>query len=31
VRMVGSSQANMFASISAGVNALFGPLHGGAN
>jgi citrate synthase len=31
VRMVGSSQANMFASVSAGVNALFGPLHGGAN
>ncbi|HEX5598786.1 MAG TPA: citrate synthase, partial [Micromonosporaceae bacterium] len=31
VRLVGSSQANMFASISAGVNALFGPLHGGAN
>jgi len=31
VRMVGSSQANLFASISAGVNALFGPLHGGAN
>src|SRR4051794_33717453 len=31
VRMVGSSHANMFASISAGVNALFGPLHGGAN
>ncbi len=31
VRMVGSSQANMFASISAGINALFGPLHGGAN
>jgi citrate synthase len=29
--MVGSSQANLFASISAGVNALFGPLHGGAN
>src|SRR5262249_55743608 len=27
----GSSQANLFASISAGVNALFGPLHGGAN
>jgi citrate synthase len=31
VRMVGSAQANLFASISAGVNALFGPLHGGAN
>jgi citrate synthase len=31
VRLVGSSQANMFASISAGVNALYGPLHGGAN
>ena len=31
VRMVGSSQANLFASVSAGVNALFGPLHGGAN
>ncbi|HXT88260.1 MAG TPA: citrate synthase [Trebonia sp.] len=31
VRMVGSSEANMFASISAGINALFGPLHGGAN
>ena len=31
VRMVGSSHANLFASISAGVNALFGPLHGGAN
>ncbi|QYN36396.1 citrate synthase [Pseudonocardia sp. DSM 110487] len=31
VRMVGSSQANLFASISAGINALFGPLHGGAN
>jgi citrate synthase len=31
VRMVGSSQANMFASVSAGINALFGPLHGGAN
>ncbi|WP_394939178.1 citrate synthase [Psychromicrobium sp. YIM B11713] len=31
VRLVGSSNANMFASISAGVNALFGPLHGGAN
>lgn len=31
VRMVGSSQANLFASISAGVCALWGPLHGGAN
>lgn len=31
VRMVGSSQANLFASISAGVSALWGPLHGGAN
>lgn len=31
VRMVGSSQANMFASIAAGINALSGPLHGGAN
>jgi citrate synthase len=31
VRLVGSSNANLFASISAGVNALFGPLHGGAN
>jgi citrate synthase len=31
VRLVGSAQANMFASVSAGVNALFGPLHGGAN
>jgi len=31
VRLVGSSHANMFASVSAGVNALFGPLHGGAN
>ncbi|GAB3529975.1 citrate synthase [Arthrobacter monumenti] len=31
VRLVGSSNANMFASISAGINALFGPLHGGAN
>ena len=27
----GSSQANLFASVSAGINALFGPLHGGAN
>ncbi|HKJ33275.1 MAG TPA: citrate synthase [Balneolales bacterium] len=31
VRMVGSSRANLFASISAGVSALWGPLHGGAN
>jgi len=28
---VGSSNANLFASVSAGINALFGPLHGGAN
>jgi citrate synthase len=31
VRMVGSSQANLFASVSAGISALWGPLHGGAN
>ncbi|MDO4253305.1 MAG: citrate synthase [Rothia sp. (in: high G+C Gram-positive bacteria)] len=31
VRMVGSAHANMFASVSAGINALYGPLHGGAN
>src|SRR3954453_19471345 len=31
VRMVGSSRANLFASISAGICALWGPLHGGAN
>ncbi|TDE35875.1 citrate synthase [Actinomadura sp. 6K520] len=31
VRLVGSSQANLFSSVSAGVDALFGPLHGGAN
>ncbi len=31
VRLVGSSHANMFASVSAGINALYGPLHGGAN
>jgi citrate synthase len=31
VRVVGSSQANLFASISAGIAALWGPLHGGAN
>ena len=30
VRMVGSSNANLFASISAGISALWGPLHGGA-
>jgi len=29
VRMVGSAHANLFASVSAGINALFGPLHGG--
>jgi citrate synthase len=29
--MVGSTHANLFASVSAGINALFGPLHGGAN
>ena len=29
--MVGSSQANLFAAISAGISALWGPLHGGAN
>jgi citrate synthase len=29
--MVGSSQANLFASISSGISALWGPLHGGAN
>jgi citrate synthase len=29
--MVGSSHAGLFASISAGVSALWGPLHGGAN
>ena len=29
--MVGSSNANLFASISAGIGALWGPLHGGAN
>lgn len=29
--MVGSSDANLFASISAGISALWGPLHGGAN
>lgn len=31
VRMVASSQANMFVSVAAGINALSGPLHGGAN
>ena len=31
VRLVGSSQASIYASISAGINALWGPLHGGAN
>ena len=31
VRMVGSSDSNLFSSISAGINALWGPLHGGAN
>lgn len=31
VRMVGSSKANLFASIAAGICALWGPLHGGAN
>jgi citrate synthase len=31
VRMVGSSHANLYASISAGIAALWGPLHGGAN
>jgi len=31
VRIVGSSNANLFASISAGISALWGPLHGGAN
>ncbi len=31
VRMVGSSDANLYASIAAGINALWGPLHGGAN
>jgi citrate synthase len=31
VRMVGSSKANLFASVSAGIAALWGPLHGGAN
>jgi citrate synthase len=31
VRLVGSSRANLFASVAAGINALWGPLHGGAN
>lgn len=31
VRMVGSAETNLFASVSAGINALWGPLHGGAN
>ena len=31
VRMVGSSHAGLFASVSAGISALWGPLHGGAN
>jgi citrate synthase len=31
VRMVGSSRANLFSAISAGISALWGPLHGGAN
>lgn len=31
VRMVGSAQAGLYASVSAGINALWGPLHGGAN
>lgn len=31
VRVVGSAKANLFASISAGIDALWGPLHGGAN
>jgi citrate synthase len=31
VRMVGSSRANLYASVSAGISALWGPLHGGAN
>ena len=31
VRIVGSSHANLYASISAGISALWGPLHGGAN
>ena len=31
VRLVGSTQVNMFAAIASGINALWGPLHGGAN
>lgn len=31
VRMIGSSHANLFASVAGGISALFGPLHGGAN
>lgn len=31
VRMVGSSQANLYSAVSAGISALWGPLHGGAN
>jgi len=31
VRMVGSSHANLFASVAGGIDALWGPLHGGAN
>jgi citrate synthase len=31
VRVVGSSQANLYSSVSAGIAALWGPLHGGAN
>jgi len=31
VRLVGSSMVNLFAAVSAGINALWGPLHGGAN
>src|SRR6195952_348433 len=31
VRLVGSAHANMFVSVASGINALFGPLHGGAN
>ncbi|MGB3181105.1 MAG: citrate synthase [Cyclobacteriaceae bacterium] len=31
VRIVGSSKASLYASVSAGINALWGPLHGGAN
>lgn len=31
VRIVGSSQANLYSTVSAGISALWGPLHGGAN